>query len=102
MDAAEEKYLAALKGLEDLDETFYAALLQLDLAVFYTETGRRDTVIEICRNVCAILDAMKLYDETMVSLRLLSQAVAETRVTAKILRDVRSSLRTDPLTELPG
>lgn len=102
MDAAEEKYLAALKGLENLDETFYTALLQLDLAVFYTETRRRSSVIEICEGICVALDAMKLYDETMVSLRLLSQAIEETRVTTKVLRNLRASLRTDPLTGLPG
>ncbi len=102
VEGAEEKYLSALKGLEALEETFYAALLHLDLAVLYAEAGQRIKVVEICRSICPVLDAMKLHDETVVSLRLLSQAVAETRVTAKILRDLRSSLRRDPLTELPG
>ncbi len=97
LEQAEEKYLATAKMLEELDEPLYRALLLLDLVVLYADQKRTADVIPLCNTIYPVFESLRLYDETMASVRLLGQAISESCVSTDVLRSLRSSLRRDPL-----
>ncbi|MCP4548007.1 MAG: hypothetical protein GY835_16200, partial [bacterium] len=98
--SAEEKYLAALAGFEDLGQPFYCAFVDLDLAILYAETSRPAAVVRTSAGCLRFFKALTLGRETMMSLRLLKDALERQAVTAAVLRDLRCSLLADPLAAL--
>jgi AraC-like DNA-binding protein/tetratricopeptide (TPR) repeat protein len=96
IDAAETRYLGCLRSFEALDELQYAALVGLDLCLFYSENDEPARVLEIAPASCKTLETLRLYDETLAALQLLGDAIAKADVTVDVLREVRSSLWQDP------
>lgn len=97
---AEAKFLSAWDGFKSLKEPLYESFLLLDLAIAYSEKGRSAKVVEIAGKVLAVFSALRLYDETLLSLRLLAEAVSRAQVPGHVLRELRACLRRDPLVEL--
>ena len=100
LELAETKYLSSWHDFGDLDEPLKAALVLLDLAVLYSETGEATKVIEISTKICHVFESIKLYNETTASLRLLYDAISRVQVTEAALREVRFALWRDPLVGL--
>lgn len=96
-DQAEKKYITAVQSLEDSGESLYRSLVLLDLAVMYAEQDRSLDVIRICKSIYPVFESLKIYEETLASVRLLGQAIADSRITVDLLRDLRASFLRDPL-----
>lgn len=97
---AEAKFLSALNGFKTLGEPLYESFLLLDLAIAYAEKGRSAKVIEIAGRILSVFSALRLYEETIVSLKLLGDAVSRAQVPSRLLKEFRGRLRRDPLVEL--
>lgn len=98
--SAETKFLAAWKGFQRLGEPLYESFLLLDLAIVYAEEGRSAEVVEIAGKILSVFSALRLCEETLLSLRLLGEAVSRARVPDRVLQEFRARLRRDPLVEL--
>lgn len=99
-DLAEEEYIASRTGFEDQGQAFYTAFVDLDLAILYTEMHRPAAAARNSAAALRFFEALMLGRETMVSLGLLKDAIYRKDVTEAVLRELRSSLRADPLVAL--
>jgi len=100
LEAADEWYLQASRGLEAIGETLYVNLIMLDLAMLYAETRQIAKVVEVAVAVCRFFDALKLCDETVMSLELLKTAIAQVDIDQAVLSQFRSNLWRDPIVTL--
>jgi len=98
--SAEENYLAARAGFEGMGQTFYTAVVDLDLAILYTETSRTADVVRTSAASIRFFQSLILGRETMLNLGLLKEALHNQAVTDTVLRGLRSSLRSDPIATL--
>lgn len=90
---AEEKFLAAREGFVQAGNGFAAAMVSLDLAVCYLETGRPGLVKRLAEEMLPIFESRDVHHEALTALVLFQQAVAAETVTASIVRDLAGHLR---------
>jgi tetratricopeptide (TPR) repeat protein len=90
---AEEKFLAAREGFIRAGNGFGAALVSLDLAICYLETGRPGLVKRLAGEMLPIFESRDVHRETVAALALFQQAVAAETITASIVRDLAGHLR---------
>lgn len=94
--AAEEgmALLSRVRGEFAAREMAYdAALVSLELAVFYAEEGRLDQVKTLARHMAPIFQAQEVHREAVAALTLFRQAAERERVTGEFARDVLLYLR---------
>ncbi|MCP4548008.1 MAG: helix-turn-helix transcriptional regulator [bacterium] len=97
---AEEKYLEARAGFEALGQPLFIGFVDLDISILYTETRRPAHALRTSEAALSFFETLTLGGETMLKLGLLKDALHQQTVTTAVLRDLRCSLRADPLAEL--
>ena len=98
--AAEERYSEAHDGFTELKQWRGGAMAAFDLAVVYARQAKNEDVLRLASDLIPVLESLQLHPETLASVRLLSKAVAEMKVTHALLCSVREKLRKDPLLQL--
>jgi tetratricopeptide (TPR) repeat protein len=96
LDAAAAAFEACRDGYLELDRTYDAALVSLDLAQVLLEEGRPTELRDLAAELVPLFRARGVARETLAALRLLAQAAAAETLTAAVLQDVRRRLEGAP------
>jgi tetratricopeptide (TPR) repeat protein len=93
-NAGAEEMLRVVRDVLLSEETGYdAALVSLDLALLYAQTGRRRELRETAEALAPIFRSYRLHDEAAAALRLFLEAVREETATAAFVEEVDVYLR---------
>lgn len=95
--SAKASYLVALEGFEALDQPFYSAFVQLDLAIVSFHLDQVDDAARYSSGIVPFFSALKLDDETLAAFLAFKDATGQCAVTDKMLLDFRAALWRDPL-----
>ena len=68
--------------------------------VVYSKQNACASILGLALEALPVLKALKLHDETVAAVRLLSQAVGKKSLSHQLLRELRELLRQDPLAKL--
>lgn len=92
-DAAETLYSQIQTWFLDHELPFDAALVSLDLAVLYAQTGRDDDLQALAVQVLPLFQAQGVGREALAALLLFQQAVERKSLSVELLREVREVVR---------
>lgn len=91
--AAEALYSQIQAWFLDHDLAFDAALVSLDLAVLYAQTGRDDDLQALAVQVLPLFQAQGVGREALAALLLFQQALERKSLTVELLKEVREVVR---------
>lgn len=100
LQEAEELCLRARAGFVAASEAYSVALVDLELALLYTNQDAWDKVVAFSSEAVPLLEGLRLYEETLAAVALLARAIETEQVPPQVLKTVRESLEQDPLTRL--
>lgn len=85
----------ALDGFIESQESFYAALVALDLAVAFVELGDDDSAAQACSEAIPLLQVFGAHSEWLTAAGILRGLVKGRALTLEKLRSIRSHLETN-------
>ncbi|MCP4657672.1 MAG: helix-turn-helix transcriptional regulator [bacterium] len=97
---AEDCFREALQGFIDLAESYYAAVVAIELAVLYAEEDRGTEAIELAAGTIPFFEAFKNQREATAALELIQEAVAHSSFAVPVGKELRAYLNAlwkDPL-----
>lgn len=92
-EEAERRLLEAREGFVRRELGYDAALVNLDLALLYTEQGRSADVRRLAEEMLPIFQSQDVHREAMAALLIFRRAATEETVSAQMLRDLAGYLR---------
>ncbi len=97
---AEDCFLGALRGFRALDESGYAAVAALELAVLYANQGRTSEALVLAADSIPVFEAFQIRREAIAALDLIREAVASSSLPVSMAKNIRgylTALSKDPL-----
>jgi len=85
LTSAEACFIAARKGLVEMNNTDDAACASLELAILYSKQGRHIEVLDMAVEVIKLLEPLGVHEDVSIALGLLNDAIKETTVPLVIL-----------------
>ncbi len=92
LDEAESHFLVSRHGFLKPDIAFDAALVSLELASLYLETGRTTEVQELAAEMVAVFNRLEIHREATSALVLFQDAAALNRVSLTLVRKLSTYL----------
>ncbi|MCP4657519.1 MAG: tetratricopeptide repeat protein, partial [bacterium] len=77
----------------DLASPYDAAVVGLDLATIYVETGRREEMLALARTMAPVLQSGDLHREAVTALTILNRALKNNDLPADLIRRLRTYLK---------
>lgn len=87
-DLGEGALREAQRGFLELALPFEAAMVSLDLAVLYLQSGRAREVRELASEMMAFFHSRRIHREALAALRLFQEAVEQERATVGLVHEV--------------
>ena len=92
---AEDYLRTAWRGLIREGEIGYSAVVALDLILLLVEQGRLAETIEVARAALPGLEALRLRGESLVTVRMLREAIKVNELNISLLRSARDAISED-------
>ncbi|MCP3957032.1 MAG: hypothetical protein GY719_04185 [bacterium] len=98
LERAKRFYQGARAGFRDAEEPRYFGLVSVDLMTIHSQQGDWERVGVLAAETLPILGSLSLHAETVAAVGLLAEAVEARSLSCRLLSDLRTALRQDPLT----
>lgn len=92
-ELAEQTMMQARDGYADAELGYEVALISLDLAALYLETGRLEEVKELALEVVPQLAVQQIHSDAFTAIALFEQAARKERATLTLIQEVSSTIR---------
>ncbi|MCP4680583.1 MAG: tetratricopeptide repeat protein, partial [Deltaproteobacteria bacterium] len=89
---AERLFIEAREGFTKRRQVGYAALVDLDLAVLYSEQGRDSEIPQLLLEAIPVFERLKCEREALAAVELLRDAVGKNKFPMVLLREVRDKI----------
>jgi len=93
VELAEETMRQARDGYADAELGYEVALISLDLAALYLETGRLEEVKELALEVVPQFAVQQIHGDAFTAIALFEQAARKERATLTLIQEVASTIR---------
>lgn len=90
---AEQAFLEVQRDLEHAGLSYHVALVSMDLADIWLQSGRTSEVRDLVEGIVSIFRARRIAREALAALLLLREALAMDRVSLELLRTVQGHIK---------
>ena len=97
LEKAQRCYQGAGAGFREADERRYYALVSVDLMIVHAEQDDWQRAGALAAETLPLLSSLNLHPETLTTVALLAKAVEAGGLSRRLLHDLRTALRQDPL-----